>query len=174
MMLSFSVVVAICIYFYILKSGDIRWVYHEGAGLWYECQFIMIGEVIANVVLNILLCKIWGTLGIVLATAISVFLTNMILCPQILFNHYFRNGKMNEYLIYHIQYSCTMLITAIASWVICETLLPIRASLAGNILSLGGRLIICSLTSVLVFWLLWHKSNRYQNAKEWMKRLVRV
>jgi hypothetical protein len=55
MLLGMPVVLGLCAYFYILKSGDIRWVYHEGAGLWYESRFIMIGEAVVNIVLNILL-----------------------------------------------------------------------------------------------------------------------
>ena len=34
MMLDNPAVIGLCSYFYVLKAGDIRWVYHEGAGLW--------------------------------------------------------------------------------------------------------------------------------------------
>ena len=80
-----DVVLGLGLYFYILKAGDIRWVFHEGAGLWYECRFITIGETIANLVLNILLCSVWGIAGIVYATVITVFVTNMLLFPEVLF-----------------------------------------------------------------------------------------
>ena len=52
MMLELPVVLGLCAYFYILKSGDIRWVYYEGKGLWYEGRFIMIGEAAVNIVLK--------------------------------------------------------------------------------------------------------------------------
>ena len=104
MMFDASIMIAFCAYFYILKSGDIRWVYHEGAGLWYECRFYMIGEAIANIVLNIVLCKVMGVLGILLATVITVFTTNCFLCPSVLFKKYFGNGKMKEYLTGHLAY----------------------------------------------------------------------
>ena len=59
-MLEMPVVFGLCAYFYILKSGDIRWVYQEGRGLWYESRFIMIGEAAVNLVLNVLLCRAMG------------------------------------------------------------------------------------------------------------------
>ncbi len=154
MMLEMPVVIALCSYFYILKSGDIRWVYQESAGQWYECRFIMIGEAVANIVLNVLLCKIWGVFGIVLATVLSVFITNVFFCPKVLFSQYFKNGKLKEYLKAHVLYSATMLLSAGCSWFACESLLPIRDEGAvSNVLCLIGRLVICTLLSLVVFLL---------------------
>ena len=172
MMLGTPVAVGLCVYFYILKTGDIRWVYHEGAGLWWECRYIMIGEAAANVVLNILLCRIWGVSGIVLATVLSVFVTNCLLCPALLFRLYFRNGKLREYWIDHILYTLTALLTAVCSWFICSSLLPESLAMSDEPLScvacLFGRLIICSLTAAAVFWGIWHKSERYIGAVNWL------
>lgn len=172
MMLDTSVVIGLSLYFFILKSGDIRWVYHEGAGLWYEARFIMIGEAIANIVLNILLCKFLGVFGIVLATVISVFVTNMILCPKLIFKLYFQNGKLKEYWLDHVFYTITMLISAGLSWLICEWLLPIKdAGMMEGIFCLLGRLLICTSLSIAVFWQIWHRSERYYIAVDWLKRL---
>ena len=172
MMLDTPVALGLCAYFYILKTGDIRWVYHEGAGLWWECRYIMIGEAAANVVLNILLCRIWGVAGIVLATVLSVFVTNCLLCPALLFRLYFRNGKLREYWMDHICYSLTALLTAVCSWLICSWLLPESLAVSGGpaacAVCLAGRLIICSLTAAAVFWAVWHKSERYIGAAKWL------
>ena len=70
MQLDVLVAIGMSLYFYVLDSGAINWAYVMGAGLWYECRFIMIGESIANIVLNIALCRFMGVTGIVLATPI--------------------------------------------------------------------------------------------------------
>ncbi|MBR4345141.1 MAG: polysaccharide biosynthesis protein [Lachnospiraceae bacterium] len=156
MMLEMPVVIALCSYFYILKSGDIRWVYQEGAGQWFECRFIMIGEAVANIVLNVLLCKLWGVFGIVLATVLSVFVTNVFFCPKVLFDRYFKNGKLKEYWTDHLLYLATMLLTAGCSWVVCDFLLPVSDSgLVSSLLCLAGRLVVCTAVSVAVFLLAW-------------------
>lgn len=124
MILGLPVVIGFCVYFYILKTGDIRWVYHEGAGLWWESRYIMIGETIANIVLNIVLCRIMGLFGIILATILSVFISNCLLCPELIFRLYFKNGKLKEYWIDHVYYAATMVLTAGASWFACEKILP--------------------------------------------------
>ena len=177
MLFGLPVMIVLCVYFYILKSGDIRWVYHEGAGLWYECRFIMIGEAIANTVMNIVLCKVLGVLGIVLATVISVFVTNCFLCPRVLFRQYFQNGKINEYWTDHIAYTITMLITAGTSWLFCECLLPmqlIEKSKAKGVLCLGGRLLICSFWAIVLWWIIWHRNGMYKKAVGWIKKVIRA
>lgn len=173
MMFGTSVVVVICAYFYILKSGDIRWVYHEGAGLWYECRFIMIGEAVVNIILNVLLCKIWGVLGIILATVLSVFVTNNLFCPQVLFRCYFKNGKLKEYLTDHLSYTLTMLVTAGASRFLCDRMFPMCAEMKrmGYIIILAGRLTVCSVLSVFIFWIIWHRSKRYDDSLRWIQKL---
>lgn len=153
MMLDMPVILGLCGYFYILKSGDIRWIYQEGAGLWYEYRYIMIGEAVANIILNILFCKLWGVFGIVLATVISVFVTNMLLCPRVLFRSYFQNGKTHEHLLDHAGYTGSLMITAAFSWLICEKVFPMSmiGGIAGGIVCLAGRLIICSVLSAAFF-----------------------
>lgn len=176
MMLGMPVVLGLCAYFYILKSGDIRWVYQEGRGLWYESRFIMIGEAAVNLVLNVLLCRVMGVFGIVLATVISVFITNFAFCPRLLFRVYFRNGKLREYWLDHILYTGTMLIAAGGSWLLCEQVLPLsmadRREIGKCLLCLGGRLLFCTVISTLVFWIIWHKSERYHRATGWLKRMI--
>lgn len=98
LMLGMPEVVALCLYFYLLKAGDMRWIYHQGAGLWWKARYIVIAEIVCNVVLNILLAMYWGVLGIILATLISLFFINFIGGAWILFKEYFQNGKLGEFL----------------------------------------------------------------------------
>ena len=178
MLFGMPVVIGLCLYFYILIAGAIRWVYHEGAGLWWECRYIMIGEAIANVVLNILFCKVMGVAGIILATVISVFATNCILCPRLIFKEYFKNGKLHEYWMDHVWYTITMMVTAGASWLICENALPMTMvmgrGIGSSILCLGGRVLVCFVMAVAVFWIIWHKNEKYVNTLSWMRKFIHI
>ena len=177
MMLGFPVVIGFCVYFYFMESGAIQWLYHQGAGLWWECRYVMVGEATANVLLNIALCKFMGVFGIVLATVLTVFVTNCVLCPRILFKQYFKNEKLKEYWTDHICYMVTMILTAGISWGVCSSLLPrsmVGNAMGSSILCLVGRLVVCTVLSTLLFWLIWHKSRRFQNAINWVKRLLKI
>lgn len=137
---------------------------------------LMIGEAVENVVLNVVLCKFLGVFGIVLATVLSVFATNCILCPELLFRLYFKNGKLREYWRDHIGYTVTMVVSATVSWIVCELLLPIEMIEGREVWKcvgcLGGRLAVCTGVSVGVFWLIWHRSKRYDRAVGWIRALI--
>ena len=76
LMFPFLVVALIAVYFYMLKVGDIRAMYSDAAGLWWENRYRAIIESVVNIVLNYFLGKIWGVYGIILATLISLFVIN--------------------------------------------------------------------------------------------------
>ena len=178
MILELPAIIGLCCYYYVLKAGDIRWVYHEGAGLWWECRHIMIGEAVVNVVLNLLLCKTMGVTGVIFATVISVFITNCILCPRLIFQNYFKNGKLYEYWQDHARYAMTMFLIAGLSWGLCEQILPLhlveRREVINSLICLGGRLLICSVLAASIFWLIWHRSVQYMNAVSYMKRIIKL
>ena len=137
----------------------------------------MIGEAVGNIVLNIVLCRMLGVFGIILATVLSVFVTNGVLCPWLLFRLYFKNGKLKEYWTDHAFYAGTMIATAGISWCLCEKLFPVNMVGVGfmcSILCLGGRLIICCFVAVGLFWLIWHKNARYKEAVGWMRKILMV
>ena len=137
----------------------------------------MIGEAAANIVLNVLLCRVMGVFGIVLATVISVFISNSFFCPRLLFDLYFQNGKLKEYWADHSLYALTMLVTAGVSYGICEGLLPMSMAegreAVSCILCLGGRFVLCSAVSIFFFWLIWKRSGRYGRAMELIRVLSR-
>ena len=165
-------------YFFILNSGSISWVYLAAAGLWYECRWYMIGEITGNVVLNIVLCRVMGVPGIVLATIITVFATNLIFFPKLVFEEYFKNGKLKEFWLDHAAYTLILMVIAGMSRVVCETALPL-AMVTGRepvscLICLAGRLIICSTLFGGFFWFIWHKSERYRAAVNWLRRLKAV
>ena len=176
MLLEYPMVIGICLYFYILKNGDIQWLYQEGAGLWYENRFIMLGEALLNCFLNILLCKNMGVLGIILATVISVFITNVILCPRLLFKMYFGISRLKKYWIDHMLYTCTMVLSAVACCFLCSCIFPLSMLVGrivvNSVLCLVGRLLLCTLFTFMIVWIIWHRSERYKRAKAWIKRVM--
>lgn len=196
LMLGMPEVVALCLYFYLLKAGDMRWIYHQGAGLWWKARYIVIAEILSNVVLNILLAKYWGVLGIILATLISLFFINFLGGAWILFKEYFRNGKLGEFFVDQALYFGVTVAVAVVCWWACESVSEGIAGVAGagtvnvtthdylasvgsgvtgtlnkglQFLQLLLRLVACTVISVLGYYLIYRHTARYQDAKEWIR-----
>lgn len=108
MMLPFGMAVLFMLYFYVLKMGDIRALFIDAAGLWWEQRWRAIAETLANLVLNIALGLYFGVWGIVIAILISLFCINFCWGSRIVFDCYFKNGKAGEYYRDHAIYFVVM------------------------------------------------------------------
>jgi len=176
LMLGMPEVVALCLYFYVLKMGDIRWIYHQGAGLWWKARHIVIAEIVCNVVLNILLAKYWGVLGIILATLISLFFINFIGGAWILFKEYFQNGKLHEFFADQAKYFLITTAVGAVCYFVCETV-AVGTGISHKVveaLYLLIRLVICTIVTILLYYLVYHRSAQYRDAKDWLWKRYRA
>lgn len=168
MLLDGPAVLGLSLYFYLLKAGDMRWIYHEGAGLWWQSRYIAFAEALANVILNIVLCRSMGIMGIILATLISLFFINDICCPIVLFRHYFRNGKLMEYYKDHVLYFLSLLPGGILCVLLCRWI-P-----AEGLSAFLLRTPICIIVPGISYYLLWCKNALCREALSWLRSLIRI
>ena len=176
LMLGMPEVVALCLYFYLLKAGDMRWIYHQGAGLWWKARYIVIAEIVCNVVLNILLARYWGVLGIILATLISLFFINFIGGAWILFKEYFQNGKLHEFFADQARLFLVTVAVGVVCFYVCE-MVAVGASISHKgveSLYLLIRLVICTIVTILLYYLVYHRSAQYRDAKDWLWKRYRA
>lgn len=120
LMFTFSTVILLSLYFYILKMIDIKNMYIESAGLWWENRTISFFEALFNLVLNFVFIHLFGINGVVLATIVSVFIMNFIFGSKILFKYYFKKQSINKYYIINITYLFVTVVNASISYFICK------------------------------------------------------
>ena len=177
LMLGFPEVVALTVYYYVSKMGDIRWVYFEGAGLWWTARYYAVAETLANICLNVLLAKYFGVLGIILATLISLFFIDFIFGARILFQHYYCNGKLREFFTDHMRYFLITVLLAVPCIYVCDWLNVIMADtgtivftkrILYGILGLFVRLLICTIISAFGYYLVYHHTAQFKEAKAWV------
>lgn len=183
LMLPGSIAVIFTVYFYLLKMGDMRWVYSEGFGLWWESRYVMITEALLNVVLNITMAKLWGVHGIALATVISLFTVNFPGESHILFKHYFKNGKLGEFFVDQLLYAVVTVLCCGVTYAVCAGM--IRATCTGVLLrSATGsfpdapgtkwtglllRIPVCLLLPPALYYLVYRNTARFKDAWSWLK-----
>lgn len=168
MMFPMHTVVLICLYFYVLKIGDIRSMYIASKGVWWELRFCSILEAVANITLNYVLGKYFGVNGIILATVISLFFINFLYGSQVIFNQYFGKEKIKKYYLNHFMYGLTTILAAAITYSLCACI-PLEG-FAGLFVKAG----LCAVVPNLVFWIIYRKSSNYELTIPWVLDKLRI
>jgi len=157
------------IYFYIQKMGDIRSVYSDAAGLFWENRWRTLIEACANIILNYVFVVKWGAFGIVLATILTLFFISFIGSTLVIFKHYFKSGML-EFLISHGVYAVAAFITAASTYLVCE-----RIHIESTWITAFVRAGLCCTMAPLVMMALvcWRKDFR-ESYKWLIKRFKRA
>ena len=161
-MFSLSSAILFAIYFFVLMIGNIRAAYTEAAGLWWENKGRAIFESVANLILNVVLGKVWGVNGVIVATILTTVIINFIMSSKIIYKYYFKNIKINEYFMISL------------FWVIATGISMIICLYINKIVELDGILelvkcsIICLCVSNTIFWVIFHKTKLYLKSKKWI------
>lgn len=166
LMLDEPTMIMFCVYFYVLSMGSIRFVYHQAAGLFWKKRYWTITAALINIVGNYVLVQLWGMFGVVCSTIISLLTVDFGYSTTIVYDYYFKNGKIGVYFKKHGLY---LLITALGC--VPTYLIVNRITLTG-ITGLFVRLIACVVLSNLIFFACYRKLPEYPTAKSISKRVL--
>lgn len=155
----------IALNFYISNAISPVWMYREANGLFEQVRYLMLARATVNIILSVLLGMIWGTFGILLATAISLAVTNFWYEPRILFKKVFDLSVREYWRTQGRYFLMTLLAMAVCYGAI--GVLPRAATLP---LILIKTLLIILLTTG-IFFVLVHRKPEYGEIKALYARL---
>lgn len=138
MLLPIGTVLNMCIYFYVLKLGDMRSVYYAATGMWWEMRWRSITETISNLILNITLGYFLGINGIIWATTISILAFNFIWGSSIIFRCYFGKDQLYKYFMSQLRYLLNTVLICAITYIVCSQL-----SFSSNYIDLIIKGFIC-------------------------------
>lgn len=155
----------IALNFYISNAISPVWMYREANGLFEQVRYLMLARAAVNIILSVLLGMIWGTFGILLATAISLAVTNFWYEPRILFKKVFDLSVREYWRTQGRYFLMTLLAMAVCYGAI--GVLPRAATLP---LILIKTLLIILLTTG-IFFVFVHRKPEYGEIKTLYARL---
>lgn len=154
-----SIVILLCVYYYVRVVGDIRSVYVDAAGLWWHLKGRSIIEAVMNIVLNFILIQHIGVAGAVLATIISMLLVNYLWGSEVVFSRYFKNGKLHVFFADNGVYALVAILACAASYAVCATF----GDIGWIWFVVKGLVAICVSSAVIL--LLFCRTERFKEAK---------
>ncbi len=155
-----------CLYFYLININNIRNQYVDGTGMWNYLKLSYLLEAFGNLILNIVLGKLFGTTGILLATIITIFAFNYCLRTHILFKTYFKGNGEKRYNLDQAQYALTALLSAAIVYTICIHL-PFYGLM--KFVMCG---IVAVLTAGLLFIAVFFRTERFKEAELMVKQIM--
>lgn len=162
--MSYLTVAAILFSFYVTHAIQPVVMYSESMGMFVQIKYALVATAILNVILSIVLGKIFGVAGIIFATGISRLLTVAWYEPIILFKQKFNQSVMQYWKIQAKNLVINIIIIA-GSFSIC-TLLP------DNIIWSLIKLIITVLVFVIVEFITMHKTDEFKWLWNSVKRIL--
>ncbi len=112
------------LYFFVWRCFDVRNIYLDVNGLWWDLKYRAIAETILNISLNAILVFLMGLNGVILATIISMLLTNCIYDTIVLHKKYFINYSIRKYYFSIGTYSIFAFLVSILCFFLVEILFP--------------------------------------------------
>lgn len=166
LMLSNFNMMLFCIYFYAINMNNIRNQFVSGTGIWWKLKYSNIGEAVGNIVLNLVLGKLFGITGILLATIITIFVFNFLWRTKVLFQNYFHGMSLSEYLRNHGYWAIGVAIAALITWNICS-MIKVHAMIA---LVING--LICMVVPNMIMLLLYGRTKQFANARQFAVHML--
>lgn len=116
----YGLVIAVLAVFYLRMATNTMWMYRSAMGLFKEVQYINLAAAVLNIVLSILLGKVMGVSGIIVATAVSRIMTSFWFEGKVVFERFDKPVKI----YFHLQLKNVMICfasTALA-YLICSSI----------------------------------------------------
>lgn len=154
--MEYSVVVCLCIYYYIYEINQLLNFYKDAAGMWHEDRFRPLVTALSNLAMNLIMVNYWGIYGVVLSTVLSTLFIGMPWLVHNLFTVIFDKIQLKTFLAKMLQY---ILVTIVAAC-IC---IFISNYIQGNkYLIIVLRLFVCCIVPNVFFMLFFHNNNEYK------------
>lgn len=162
LMLSDRDMLLFVVYFYFINMNHIRNQYILGNAFWWKLKLAYLAEAAGNLILNILLGKLFGITGVLIATILTIFFCNYLMCNAVLFRNYFRNESIWQFYRQQFYYLFAAAIVTTAVYLICQ---PFDSIII--------RAVICMILPNILFCALYRPCSRWKSGIAIARRFVR-
>lgn len=156
--LEFSVVICLCIYYYIYEINQLLNTYKDAAGIWHEDRFRPLVTALVNLGLNLVMVQFWGIYGIILSTVLSMLIVGMPWLLHNLFTVLFSKDKLKPYLWQLIKYVSIVTVGCIITYILSDLIV------ASKWMTLIFRAIICCCIPNIIYFVAFRNKNEFKQS----------
>lgn len=156
LLLDFSVVICLCIYFFVFEINQLLNTYKDAAGIWHEDRFRPLVTALSNLGINLILVQFLGIYGIILSTVLSMLFVGMPWLLHNLFTVLFEMKWLYAYLKKLVRYVIVVFFSTCVTYAICSLIDM------SDIILIIVRFIICCSVPNLIFLIAYHRTNEFK------------
>jgi O-antigen/teichoic acid export membrane protein len=163
---SFSIVIILCICFYLKGMRRTVLTFRDATGSFYYDRHKPLVEAVINLVVSILLAKKYGVAGIFIGTIISTVTTSLWVEPYVLYKHIF-NMNVKDYFKRLTKYTLIGLVVCLITYYACHFI----SSIGWIYLIL--KLIICVFIVNILFIIIFKDTEEFEYCKYLLKTIAK-
>ena len=152
--MNFDLVIAVMAVYYLRMSTNTLWIYRSAMGIFKEVQYANLFAALINVILSIILGKIIGLAGIIIATAISRLLTSFWYEGKVVFQKL--NKPVSEYYLRQLKDFL------VCSFCVLVSLFIINRLKMSGIIAIVCKLMIAVAVSGLIEFIVNYRTNEFK------------
>lgn len=165
-MFGMSLVICMCVYFFVHEINRLLNTYKDAAGMWHEDRFRPLITALCNLGLNLVLVQYIGMFGILLSTIVSMLFVGM---PWLIYNLFTVMFKRRaaEFVGILLLYTLLGCVSAVVSYMICRNI---------NIGGLSEFIIkgvIAFTATNIVYIAVLYKTKEYKSVREMVVNILR-
>lgn len=157
--LEINIVIALILNFYMMGMQNVINTFKNTMGLFLYGKYILLITATINLILSIVLGKIWGMFGIFISTAIARLLTNVWYHPYIVYK-YGLEVKFTEYISRYLYYIILLISSTLITGYFCSKVF------FASILTIIIKMALCLIIPNLIFILCFYKTKEFKYLKE--------
>ena len=157
--LDFTTVIVISLNIYIGGMLFTPFNYRQTMGLFIYGKWRPIASAVINIVVSILLGKVWGLKGVLAGTAIARLTTNVWFDPYIVYKKGFQESPWKYYLEY-LGFALLFGVSGVIGFFIA------KISIFGGIPDILLHCVLCALALSGLYFILFHKTESFQYLKQ--------
>ncbi len=170
LMLPFQLVVAFSIFYFIQTSGDIKSVYMNAKGLWWENRYRTILESIFNLIFSWLFIHWLGVLGAVIGPMLSLLIFNFGMSTTIMYKYCFPHFPLSDFFKQYINY---IVVTAIAGGISIIIINSYKQYITSNWWTLLATCVVSVIVPNIIYSLFYSHYKLYPDAKKFVIQLIK-
>ena len=166
LMLPFSIVVLLCIYFWGFQLEKMLSVFKDAGGIWHEDRYRPLIYGVTNLILNVIMVQFIGIFGVVLSTIITVFGISIPWIIHNIFTLLYKRSAM-EYLKNIGYYTFVSILVVIINYYVCG-MIP-----GAEIVAFVLKCVVCVTLPNMLFFMFYRKKVMFSKSVILVKHIIK-